>query len=82
MWRQTTVFVEAVFSENAVSFLLPNEQEEDSHCHHVRRASLVSFLVLCTPGSNDITKMAALVLDLCIVTHYAQRRIDLQSFCW
>jgi hypothetical protein len=33
------------------------------------------LLIFCTPGSNDIAKVAALVLDLRIVAHYVWRKI-------
>jgi hypothetical protein len=36
----------------------------------------MGLLVFCTPGSHDVTKVAALVLDLGIVAHRTRRNMD------
>jgi hypothetical protein len=41
------------------------------HCNHVCRTSFMCFLVFRTPRSNHIAKVAAFVLDLCVVAHHA-----------
>jgi len=78
MWgkhgRQTAVLIEAVLSVIDCQLIGLYVAGWVSHCYHVRRTSLVCLLVLGTPGSDDIAKMAALVLDLCIVAHDARPR--------
>jgi hypothetical protein len=76
--RQTTVLVEAVLSGNVVSMTL-HTTTNDLHCYNIRWTSLVGLLVFGTPGSNDVTKMAALVLDLCIVAHHVQRQTETEN---
>lgn len=72
---QTAVLVKAVLSRNDCQLISLDVLEWFSHCYHIRRTSLVCLLILCTPGSDDIAKMAALVLDLCIVAHDARPRL-------
>jgi hypothetical protein len=36
----------------------------------------VCLLIFCTPGSNDVAKVAALVLDLRVVAHHVRRMVD------
>lgn len=43
----------------------------DLHRYNIRWTSFVCFLILRTPGSDNVTKVAAFVLDLCVVAHYA-----------
>lgn len=39
------------------------------HSDHIRKASFVSFLIFGAPGSNNVSQMAALILNLSVVAH-------------
>src|SRR5690242_5649935 len=52
---------------------------KSSHCHDVRRTSLVCFLVFCAPCSNDVSHVVAFVLDLSVIAHRKEVAAALDS---
>lgn len=65
---RTAVFVQSILSV-IVSRALAVWRAY-SHCDNVWRTSYVRCLILCTPSSNNIARVGAFVLDVCIIAHH------------
>jgi hypothetical protein len=67
---RTAVFVQSIFSV-IVSRALAVWRAY-SHCDDVWRTSYVRCLILCTPGSNNIARVGAFVLDVRVIAHHLE----------
>jgi hypothetical protein len=66
--KRTAVLVQSIFS--VIISTVTAVWRAYSHCDNIWRTSYVRCLILCTPGSNNIARVVAFVLDVCIIAHH------------